>query len=480
VPAYWRVLALLALAGMKGAFAQAPAKFVTLDIVALDAHGEAVRDLEPNQIRILDNKQPQSAVFWRSDQRHPDAPRVTVVVFDLSYAGIKSVAWNEAVRTMRQFESSAYLYFYVRTARHLLLPVHELPAVDAESLPANPQWMERTLPPLEATLRFEPPAPKNEMVSFSVYLDLAARLAAFPGRKNLVCVGCLLAEAEDWKFFPTPTAAQVDRATELRQLTEAFHEARVAVYAVGGKPLSGLVGAGNGGASTGGGVTGHPGGLNLASDLIGGVADVTGGRSYTSGQIEEAIRQAMRDGNFSYRLAYLPPPENWDGKMHKIALTSSRAGVRLLSPRWYLADTLEDIARERRPLIPDIAITSPVDQSGITVSVSSSRPVRGAIPLKIHVDAADVLLLPRNGRYSGLLALQAICYTPDQRRQACTEAETARLDLTEQQYQTALRDGLRFPVDVPAGEALSRIRAIVHDLNSGATGSATLLLNEDR
>ncbi|SPE43603.1 hypothetical protein SBA3_990009 [Candidatus Sulfopaludibacter sp. SbA3] len=55
VPAHWRVLALLALAGVNGAFAQAPAKFVTLGLVALDAHGKAVRDLQPSQVRLFDH-----------------------------------------------------------------------------------------------------------------------------------------------------------------------------------------------------------------------------------------------------------------------------------------------------------------------------------------------------------------------------------------------------------------------------------------
>ncbi len=166
--------------------------------------------------------------------------------------------------------------------------------------------------------------------------------------------------------------------------------------------------------------------------------------------------------------------------MHKIALTSSRSGVHLLSARWYMADTLDDIARQPRPLIPEIAITSPLDSSDIAVSVSAPHGAQGSIPLNVRVDLADLMLLPRNGHYSGLLALEVICYTPDQRKQACTEPATATLDLTEQERQTALRDGLRFPVEVPVGASPSRIRVIVHDVNSGATGSATLLLKEDR
>jgi VWFA-related protein len=469
------VFALLVLACINGAFAQAPAKFVTWDVVALDAHGEPVLDLQPSQIRLTDNKQPESVVYWRSDRRHPDAPPATVVVIDISYAPVKSVAWNEAIRTMSQFESSTYLYFYVKTARNFLLPIHELPAQDADTLPVNSPWMEKNIAPLEATLRFEPSQETNAMTSFTMYMDLAARLAAFPGRKSLVCIGCLLAKAEDWKPFTTSTGAQVGRAVGLRQVTEAFHEANVAVYPISGAALSGRIGPGNFG-----GLGFPPGSLNDTCDARGAIADVTGGRCYAAGEVGMALRQAIRDNGSSYRLAYLPLKKNWDGKPHKLAISSIRAGVHLLTPRWYIADNLDDIARERGPSIPDIAITSPLDQSGITVVVSASPQTQGSIPLNIHVFAEDLLLVPRDGRYSGSLALQVICYTPDQRRQACTEPAAVKLDLSEQQYQAALRDGLRFPANVPIDAAPSRLRVIVHDMNSGATGSATIQLSEDR
>ena len=149
------------------------------------------------------------------------------------------------------------------------------------------------------------------------------------------------------------------------------------------------------------------------SHQIDALAGVTGGRAYAHGEIEKAITQAVSDSHSSYRVAYLPPAENWDGKRHRITVVSTRKDIRILAPTWYFADLLEDVVREWKPPIPDVAITSPFDQSDIGVSVSSPEKTANAIRIRIRVDAADLMLLPRNGRYSrASLALQALCYTP--------------------------------------------------------------------
>jgi len=459
---------LLALTATCGALAQSPPKFVAFDIVAEDARGDAVSGLQQSEIRLSDDRKAQTVVYCHSNQRHPDEPRPTVVVFNLAYAGAKSFAWNEAVRAMRQFETSGSLYFYVVTGSGAMLPVHELPAPDAESLPANRPWMEQSLKALEATLPLEPlQQDRTAMITVASYLQLAARMAVFPGRKNLICIGCLFAKSRDWEA--SPDAAHMARSVELSQLTDALLEARVAVHIVGGKPVSGRIGAG------GGPGVGFPGGWPTLLDDIGAFAAVTGGRAYGFGQVADAIEQAVRDGKSSYRFAYLPLAGNWDAKRHKITIASGRRGVRLLAPGWYIAERQEGL-----PAIPQFAITSPFEQTDIGVSVSAAKKLDNALRIEIRVDAADLLLLPRNGRYSGSVMMQAICRTPDERRRACTEPAEVKLDLSPQEYHTAMRGGLRFPLDVPAREASSRIRAVVHDENSGLSGTATVAVNEER
>jgi hypothetical protein len=254
----------------------------------------------------------------------------------------------------------------------------------------------------------------------------------------------------------------------MHQLGDAFRQARVAIYPVDGlekrKYLASQVDE------------------NM-SDLIrlgqiDAFAGFTGGRAYAHGEIDQAITQAVKDGWSSYRIAYLPPAENWDGRLHRIKLASTRKDVRIVAPSWYLAEPLEDAIREWAPPIPAFAITSPFDQSDIAVSASQPQRAANAIRIEIRVDAADVLLLSRNGRYSGDLALQAFCYTTDGRKLACTQPRQFKLDLSEQERQTAMRGGLRFPIDLPTAQVAGRVRVVVHDADSGATGSCTFPIPE--
>jgi hypothetical protein len=257
-------------------------------------------------------------------------------------------------------------------------------------------------------------------------------------------------------------------------LSKALLEARVAVYPVGGRPPNGRIGVGN---NEGGAM---PGGPFVAPEHIGAFADITGGRTYAAAEIHDGIADAIRDSKSTYRVAYLPPQQNWDGKRHKIAIAPLRGGVHLLAPRWYLAGRLEDVAAEQRPPIPDSAIAGPFEQSDLAVSVSPPEKLEKALRIEIHVDAKGLLLLQRNGRYAGSVALQALCYSSGDRRMACTEPMLVKLDLSPQEHTAALRGGLRFPLDIPMAATPNRMRVVACDQYTRACGTATFPLPEER
>ncbi len=169
VGSFGTALCMLAALAAYGTPVSAPAKFVTLDVVAEDADGEPVRDLQASEIRITDDGKAQQVVYCRADRRLPETPRPIVVVLDLSYAPVKSGAWNEAVHSLRKFETSESLYLYVVTGRGAMLPIHRLPETDVASSVAKASWVETTLPPLGATLALESLRGKSEMIGAADY-----------------------------------------------------------------------------------------------------------------------------------------------------------------------------------------------------------------------------------------------------------------------------------------------------------------------
>src|SRR5581483_3291681 len=223
-----------------------------------------------------------------------------------------------------------------------------------------------------------------------------------------------------------------------------------------GSPPSGRIGAGD---AAGGGMPGAPA---LLRDEMAALADATGGRAYAFGEIAEAVTSSIADGQSSYRIAYQPSADNWDGKRHTLAISSARA-AHILAPKWYIASP------SSASPIPDAAILSPFDQSDLGVSAAL---VNRAI--QARVDPAGIVFAHTKERYRASLVLQLICYTPDQRRRACTPPIIRALDLSASEYAEAVRGGLRFPFEPPEGEAPLKYRVIVRDENSGAIGTATI------
>ncbi len=71
-------------------------------------------------------------------------------------------------------------------------------------------------------------------------------------------------------------------------------------------------------------------------DTLEQLADLTGGRMYPRGEIDQAITQSLQDVRARYQLTYNPPPA--DGKYHQVRVECSRAGVRVEAPGGYYAE----------------------------------------------------------------------------------------------------------------------------------------------
>ena len=73
-----------------------------------------------------------------------------------------------------------------------------------------------------------------------------------------------------------------------------------------------------------------------AKDTLQQLANLTGGRVYTGGEVEKAIVHSLRDAGARYRLAFEDPPA--DGKYHRLRVACTRKGVRLEAQRGYFAE----------------------------------------------------------------------------------------------------------------------------------------------
>ena len=131
--------------------AQSP-PLISLQITALDNHGQPVTDLQTADFRIADDGKPQPPVFTRllagsqppaplkpnefSNRSGDPVAHSTVILFDLLNADLteRGRSWTEIVQTLQHLESNDHFYLYLLTREATLFPVHPLPANEEPSL----------------------------------------------------------------------------------------------------------------------------------------------------------------------------------------------------------------------------------------------------------------------------------------------------------------------------------------------------------
>jgi len=493
-----------------------PAAQVHLNVVAADAKGQSVMDLSAADFRIVDNGKPQTiASFHRRDARPspsaPLAPRqysnrsigniphATVILFDLMNMQFqdRGYVFNQLVHALQQFESNDNLYLYLITVNGVLYPVHALPGNEGDTAPKNGdsgrdiqaklnQAVQATYGQRPFDLHYDIDA--RVLTTFATLSVVAARLAAVPGRKNIVWLthGVPISLSPD----RTITGDWIDYTPVVNQLSATLDRADVSIYAVQQSPPgslnattsdigqagtpSGVRGATGGGTTGGGAANANVAGMG-SEETLDEFARLTGGRAYQNNDISGAIKQAITDAKQSYLISYTPPPENWDGKYHKIRITCTRKGVRLQARQGYLAFAEQAATGKQADAAIEAAMTSPFDAAEIGLKATAT-PVPADTPalrLVVRIDLADLQLSQTGGAYTGQLATRFIEYQDDGTMRQSKPA-SIDLHLTGEQYGAALKDGFEVTETLAVSPQTEKIRAIVFDDHSTAIGSLTI------
>jgi VWFA-related protein len=307
--------ALLLMAAAFTAVAQTNAnKLVAINVVALDSAGTPVPDLTASDISVFDNNSRQKIVNLRLNQT--DGPRALVVLFDLmnSSEGSRGAVWEAMKTSLGHMPASDSLYLYLLVEDGSLYPVHPLSAAPGEP------WTEDAVALLDVAmnkvnqlkpvdLRFNPSERFNTTVR--ALDEMRAQMAALHGPKELL-----------WVTHGIPSSIHYaggwfDGTPILQQLGAKFVQSEIAVY------------------SADPGMNLERGMLNRDSLEI--LTGATGGRAFPTVDLNRAITQAEADARTNYTIEYQPSAKNWDGKYHKLRVSSDRKGIHLQSEHGYFA-----------------------------------------------------------------------------------------------------------------------------------------------
>jgi VWFA-related protein len=471
-------------------------RLVDLNVVALDNHGEAVTDLTADDFQISDAGKPQIISFFRrnnadsqglkqppalgpnqfANRARGGAGNATVILFDLLNLGYgaRGMAANEMVRTLGGIEPSGSLYLYLLSVNAKLFPVHGI-SPGEEAAPQAP-WTQGIKQLMDAGIRavttFRSPDIDvfvRTQLTMSALASLGGQLSAVPGRKIIVWVtdGVPVALGEN----RSDTGFPVDFTPQIRELSDVLERSKVALYPVRQIMLgrSDNIGAESGGfGATGGEGTGLQ---SIATMNL--FADLTGGRRSTDKDIAGAVRQAMKDLQFSYQIGYYPPTSNWDDKFHKLRVTSKRKGLHIQSKMGYYAWKTAAGSRAREAFTATASAPFDAEEIGLRATVSVDTDDPDARLVQVRIEPRDIALSQEGERYTGHLRIMAVGY---QSGLISSSSSVVPLDVdySAAERDQALRDGISVTEKLTASQGETGFRVMVFDRGSNAVGSISI------
>ncbi|HEV2690728.1 MAG TPA: VWA domain-containing protein [Bryobacteraceae bacterium] len=457
------LLTCLACAALSLAYAQE--RLVNLHVVALDRHDQPVANLTADDFQIQDQGKPVRIALMRSNDpksvseatplgphefsNHSGSalPSVTVILFDLLHPIDEKLARAQLTKSAANFRTGDQIYLYLLTGRGPF-PVRGLPERRMESPATGPLAQDQIDAAFDTAKRLNLDFYGSDMVELT-YMSLqgmASRLAGLPGRKSIVWIsrGVPLSIASQQPGYSRDYAAQQD------QLAATLQRGNIAMYPVGDSRRE--IGS-------------------QSMGMLNDIASRTGGRSHLDMDVGTSIQQAMQDSRASYTLAFSPPV--WDAKYHKVRVTCTRSGVRVLAPDGYYPFAAAGVDDEGSQI--EAAQWSPFDAGEISLraSISPSAKTPQAVQFAIRIHTDDVQLMSTEAGFSGDVSVTLVAYDAAG-RQTVLKQTGYPFRMTAEQHRDALKNGITLSPDQPLKEDVRKIRIIVFDRYSSAIGSLTV------
>lgn len=301
---------------------------------------------------------------------------------------------------------------------------------------------------------------------------IAQRLAGLPGRKNLVWVSAGIPMSATWSMMQVGGSANPGMRTFAKEFDRAIRsvvDAGISVYAIDARGLRTDVDAptmteirtrrpGFGGAEQAGMRD------SLAADTLGSIqsfAEETGGRVLRNmNELAVGIRQSLDDAANSYTVAYYTD-EDRNRRPRKLEIRLKRKDATAYYRRSVNAG----------PVATGIPATEIIQHSlaGTGVLVNAQVQDLGSrLAVTVQIDPSGLTLREEKGAVKGQVELYYAVIGADGK--AKLETSKVGLNLTAAQAEQIGQNGLVLPKEIGKPGNAARMRILVRDSESGASG----------
>lgn len=317
--------------------------------------------------------------------------------------------------------------------------------------------------------------------------------AGYPGRKVLIWVST----AFPFTLVSSGIASSgLSRSYthEIQRTASLLTNARVAIYPVNARGLSGLLESEISPQRPAGRFTNpinqvgeagderarNAGSVNTMYEL----ADSTGGHAFVNrNDLDAAVSEALAESSTYYTLAYYPEESQWDGKFRQIQVRVARKGVQLRYRRgYYTVDTDQPGSNSREENLR-AAIESPLEATGVTFLVRVIPPQERAEDSKktlieVRVDAQSLHFEPiGNDERRFDLDLLVAAFSA-KRELIGTRGQNVTARLLHEQYEDVRERGLPLKMELEIPTGCLALRVVVRDNQTGSIGTLKIALSK--
>ena len=454
--------------------------------VATGNSGQPITDLRPEEIQVSDDGKryplasahllpagplaPTPGPGEFSNRAHDQLFSSTLILLDLLNANIteRGAAWNETDQALGGLETADNVFLFLLAPDATLFAVHAWPPSGAPIERSSVPWTHQVRQLLDQSLRQVERIKPTDLTAgpgltaeptYRALAMLARQYAALPGQKRMIWIthGIPLTVVG-----PNGTV-YMDFNPLLKQTGAQFSQLGIALYTVHQIDRS-------------------TAGID-SQETLQGLPPLTGGRWFENDAAGPAITQSQEDARATYQAAYFAPAKIADGKFHKLRVSTTRKGVRILAEESYAAAAPKEIAQSNLALAatrpqdtPDIGLRASIEAGGLKAGGldAGGKTTR----LQVRADPRDLLLQHEGSTYTGAISSNLLYYNADGTQRA-SQPVTTSVSLTQQQLDAAMRDGYSFNVDVTPPSGTIRLRVLVQDAASGIVGSLSMPVETD-